>query len=186
MIIRRGTGASMEDLAAEAGITKPVLYRYFGDRAGLYLALAHHWQHQAVSAAAAELSSTTDPRAQIRALIDTYMRQVVEEQSLFVTLLVEPTIFQNVSVSLVNELMVRLSPDLGPAFEAAGHPIPTALPILIGAIGCVHNLMLWWISESPCSQQELVDLMVAQVWSGVGPWFADPSIPSLAPAAVDS
>ncbi len=33
----------MEVIAAEAGITKPVLYRHFGDKDGLYEALAERY-----------------------------------------------------------------------------------------------------------------------------------------------
>jgi AcrR family transcriptional regulator len=38
-IDRRGAQISMDDIAAEAGITKPIVYRHFGDRRGLALAL---------------------------------------------------------------------------------------------------------------------------------------------------
>lgn len=38
-IDRRGPQISMDDIAAEAGITKPIVYRHFGDRRGLALAL---------------------------------------------------------------------------------------------------------------------------------------------------
>ena len=39
-IRRAGPQASMDQLAGEAGITKPILYSHFGDRAGLAEALA--------------------------------------------------------------------------------------------------------------------------------------------------
>ena len=43
-VIRRvGPGASMDEMAAEAGITKPVLYRYFRDRDGLIAAVAERF-----------------------------------------------------------------------------------------------------------------------------------------------
>ena len=35
-----GADASMADIAAEAGISKPVLYHHFGDKAGLAAAIA--------------------------------------------------------------------------------------------------------------------------------------------------
>lgn len=38
-IHRSGPQISMDDIAAEAGITKPIVYRHFGDRRGLALAL---------------------------------------------------------------------------------------------------------------------------------------------------
>src|SRR5262245_64803282 len=40
-VIRRGHGrVAMEDIAAEAGISRPILYRHFGDASGLYAAVA--------------------------------------------------------------------------------------------------------------------------------------------------
>ena len=40
VVERVGPSASMQEMAAEAGITKPILYRHFGDKAGLLRALA--------------------------------------------------------------------------------------------------------------------------------------------------
>ena len=40
VVLRDGPEASMNAIAAEAGITKPILYRHFGDKNGLYRALA--------------------------------------------------------------------------------------------------------------------------------------------------
>ncbi|MBC7679270.1 MAG: TetR/AcrR family transcriptional regulator, partial [Pseudorhodobacter sp.] len=39
VVQRDGASASMASIAAEAGITKPILYRHFGDKGGLYAAL---------------------------------------------------------------------------------------------------------------------------------------------------
>ena len=38
-VARSGAATSMAAVAAEAGITKPVLYRHFGDKGGLVAAL---------------------------------------------------------------------------------------------------------------------------------------------------
>jgi AcrR family transcriptional regulator len=38
-IARHGPAVSMDEIAAEAGITKPILYRHFGDRSGLVAAV---------------------------------------------------------------------------------------------------------------------------------------------------
>ena len=40
IIERYGAGVSMDDIAAEARVSKPKLYRYFGDKAGLNAAVA--------------------------------------------------------------------------------------------------------------------------------------------------
>ena len=38
-IRRHGAGVGMDEIAAEAGTSKTVIYRHFGDKAGLYLAV---------------------------------------------------------------------------------------------------------------------------------------------------
>ena len=43
VIRRRGAGASMDEIATEAGISKPILYRHFGDKDGLHRALAERY-----------------------------------------------------------------------------------------------------------------------------------------------
>ena len=40
VIRARGAAASMEEIAAGCGVTKPILYRHFGDRDGLVQAIA--------------------------------------------------------------------------------------------------------------------------------------------------
>src|SRR5512135_2304476 len=43
VVRRRGPDASMDEIAAEAGVTKPILYRHFGDKDGLYAALTERY-----------------------------------------------------------------------------------------------------------------------------------------------
>src|SRR4051794_1843691 len=42
-IRREGPGVSMGEMAAEAGVTKPILYRHFGAKGGLYHAIAERY-----------------------------------------------------------------------------------------------------------------------------------------------
>ena len=78
VIQHRGTGVSMDEIAAEAGITKPVLYRHFGDKDGLYGALTARY----VDELAHELRpsiGTNDPRSRLAATIDAYLSYVERE-----------------------------------------------------------------------------------------------------------
>lgn len=45
-IREHGAGVGMEEMAAAAGTSKTVLYRHFGGRTGLYLAIVEHVDHQ--------------------------------------------------------------------------------------------------------------------------------------------
>ena len=78
VIQARGPGASMDEIASEAGITKPVLYRHFGDKDGLYEALTHRYVDQ-LSLALRPAVQNDDPRSRLAAAIDAYLVYVERE-----------------------------------------------------------------------------------------------------------
>src|SRR5687767_9352093 len=58
---REGPNVSMDEIAAEAGVTKPIVYRAFGDREGLTKALADRFADElAASLQGAITTATTD------------------------------------------------------------------------------------------------------------------------------
>ncbi len=74
----RGTNVSMDELASEAGITKPVLYRHFGDKDGLYEALTRRYVDDLARALGA-VPPADDPRHRLAAAIDAYLSYVERE-----------------------------------------------------------------------------------------------------------
>lgn len=58
-----GAGVGMEEMAAEAGTSKTVLYRHFGGRTGLYLAIVEHVDHQILGDLAHALNASDDGSA---------------------------------------------------------------------------------------------------------------------------
>ena len=65
-IRRHGAGVGMDDIAAEAGTSKTVIYRHFEDRAGLYRAVVERVDQRVVGDVVAALKRSsatgTDPR----------------------------------------------------------------------------------------------------------------------------
>ena len=75
-VIRRGGIAfSMDEIASEAGITKPVLYRHFGDKEGLHEALTERYIGE-LKQALRPATRTDEPRARLAATIDAYLAYV--------------------------------------------------------------------------------------------------------------
>ncbi len=62
VVLRDGPQASMNAIAAEAGITKPILYRHFGDKGGLYSALAKRHTDALLAALRAALDAPSERR----------------------------------------------------------------------------------------------------------------------------
>ena len=57
VVHRDGSAATMNLIAAEAGITKPILYRHFGDKGGLYRALAARYTEDLLARLRAALAT---------------------------------------------------------------------------------------------------------------------------------
>jgi AcrR family transcriptional regulator len=68
-----GPDVSMDAVASEAGITKPVLYRHFGDRGGLFSAVAARHAQRLVDELRSALAAEDHPRERIRTTMDTYL-----------------------------------------------------------------------------------------------------------------
>jgi AcrR family transcriptional regulator len=60
-------GASMEELARRAGVTKPVVYELFGSKDGIFRACVDRTVEQLAASVARAVRAETDPNARVRA-----------------------------------------------------------------------------------------------------------------------
>jgi AcrR family transcriptional regulator len=67
-----GPDVGMEEIAAEAQVSKPVLYRYFSDKADLYLAVAHFATELLMASLRPAFDESGSARQRISRLVDTY------------------------------------------------------------------------------------------------------------------
>ena len=77
-IATHGAGVRMEDIAAEAGVTKPILYRHFGDKGGLYEAVARRAARIVEERLEEALAEADGPREKLRTTIDAFLAAVEE------------------------------------------------------------------------------------------------------------
>ena len=78
VIQRRGVAVSMDEIASEAGITKPVLYRHFGDKDGLYQALTERYV-DGLKTALKPAAKASEPRDRLAAVIAASLAYVERE-----------------------------------------------------------------------------------------------------------
>lgn len=91
-IRRHGAGVGMDEIAAQAGTSKTVIYRHFGDRAGLYAAVVagvHQFIHSDLSAAL-ELTDASDLAVLAHDLADAYLGLVERDPEIYRFLLTPP------------------------------------------------------------------------------------------------
>lgn len=82
-IRRRGHGLGMDELAAEAGTSKTVFYRHFGDRNGLYAAVVDSVQEFILGNLSASLASDLPPAQLVAELSDAYLAVVEADGEIY-------------------------------------------------------------------------------------------------------
>lgn len=91
-IRKHGASVGMDDIAAQAGVTKTVLYRHFGDRAGLYSAVVeqvHSYIHEGLTAAL-QLTDAADIGRLATDIADAYLGLVERDPEIYRFVLVRP------------------------------------------------------------------------------------------------
>src|SRR5581483_5740737 len=82
-IRRLGSSASMEEIAAEADVTKPVLYAHFKDKAGLANALSERFTSDLVPQVLGAFSKDITATQMVHEAIDTFIGWVEREPELY-------------------------------------------------------------------------------------------------------
>lgn len=182
-VVRRlGVGTTMEAIAAEVGVAKPVLYRYFGNRSGLFDALASRFGSRLVETMTVELGRDLPPRERLVAGIDAYVGILEADPQVyrFVTARAQSDAARIGSV--LDQATVLLARVLGDELRAAGRDSGPA-EVWAGAIvGMVHVAADRWLARPVHSRSMMVEQLSELLWSGLG--TAGATTPSAVEAAV--
>ncbi|MQA99742.1 MAG: TetR family transcriptional regulator [Actinobacteria bacterium] len=172
-IRRRGPTVSMDEIAAEASTAKPVLYRYFGDKGGLYQALAQRYVQQVMDAVtdAVAKEEAAGPRARLWAGIDAYLQLVESSPDVYRFLMHRAVRERAEAQSTVTDFIRGLGDELAAIFaedlKKRGldpHPAETWAR---GIVGMVHVTGDWWIEDRSMTRTRLVEHLVTLLWDGL-------------------
>lgn len=159
-----GADATMAELAAAAGITKPILYAHFGDKAGLGAALAGRVVETLGDTLMAGLASGSSAEERLRATVDSFVGFVVAEPELY-RFLVAGGIND---MELVTQIGNQITALLTSALAAAGSDTRAAEVWSYAIIGAVFVPAEWWLDRRVISRQQLVDDLCRLLWGGLG------------------
>lgn len=169
VIRREGAGASMEAIARQAGVTKPILYRVFGDREGLLVALGERFAAQLVTELQKVIDSGDDSRTTlargIRAYIDLVDRDLHIYRFLTARLSTE---LQGPTGGFVKQIAASISVVMGERMRAEGADSGAAELWAYGLVGMVHMAGDWWIERRTIPKERLVEYLVTLLWEGLG------------------
>ncbi len=159
----------MDAIAAEAGLSKPMLYSRFGDKAGLAAALAERFAADIVDDVVASFTSHTDPRQMLRGAIDTFIAFVERDPNIYRFLALGAATPRSLVATqqLVLEVGLRLADVIrGRLVDAQADPGPAEL-WAFSTLGSVFVAAEWWLVRSTMSREELVDELTTLAWTGM-------------------
>lgn len=161
----------MDELAAEAGITKPILYSHFGDRAGLAAALAERTSNEVIAAVNGALQSAAasgSPRAVARAGITAFCDFVDRDPNIYRFLVQNTFVDANpMSSRLLTEIASRIAKLLGRALRDADADSGAAELWAFGMVGLAFAGAEWWLDRQMMPKHDLVEYLTELVWSGL-------------------
>lgn len=177
----------MSAVAAEAGVTKVVLYRYFGDKGGLYQALAEHYVRDLMDTLRTALRGTSDPNERLRATVETYVVFIEGHREKYDFLMHRAIREGPEAQATVADFMRGVAREVGEVLaeeiERVGFDPAPSLAWAHGLVGMVHFATDWWLTEKDLSREQLVDYLVTLVSHGL--FGASPTLAQTSPGGGD-
>jgi AcrR family transcriptional regulator len=171
--------ASVEQLAAHAGVTKPILYRHFEGKRSLYFAVLEDHLGDLIRRLWVGLSGSSNPRERLRGSLDAYFA-FVEERPDGYRMLVEagtrmdPETRERLGTAwdTLAEGVARTVGDILSAanLDASGAPVYSR-----ALIGMAQGVAEWWIRNRHFPREALTDYMLALTWRGFDGLPRDPT-----------
>jgi AcrR family transcriptional regulator len=162
LFAERGADATrLDDVAAAAGVTKPVLYRHFASKQALHLALLAKTRDELAAAALATYEPGGDPLAGLPAMLDAWFAYVEAHPHAARVLLRDPSGDPDVRAFHRELHGLQRAADMA-LLREAGAPIPEAQlePLAETIRRSLTGLGLWWLDHPETSRTDLVDVMV--------------------------
>jgi len=169
VIQREGPAASMAAIAAEAGISKPILYRHFGDKSGLYQALAERHTRKLIEGIRAEFSSGDSIRARTRSTIDTYLSTISANLQLYRFLMHRASAEDAATHSAMSTMIRGVSQELAEVMIAEGELTDRDRAYIWGhaVVGMVQTAGDWWLDHPEVPGETVVDSLADLILGGL-------------------
>jgi AcrR family transcriptional regulator len=169
-------GTSLDEVAARAGVTKPIVYRHFGSKKKLHVALLARHRDELLSQLAQGMRGGEALHDRVRRAADSWFGYVDTHpyamRMLFRDTTGDPEIqefhreMQRSARSAIRALM-----EAEPGFELEGE-LRDALAELVRS--AIVGVALWWADNREVPRDDVVSLATQVLWGGFGQMFSRP------------
>ena len=169
LIRAQGPSVSIDAIAAEAGVTKPILYRGVGDRDALVDALAQRLTARMTDEVAKLVSDAADTRDAVRCLVGGYLRHAEADRHLYLYVTFNGTGDDRVrkSLLLADGTAAQFAQGIAAYRTAHGADPTVATAWAYGLVGALHFVTLWWLRDQSVDVEQVTEQLTMLLWSGL-------------------
>ena len=171
-IDRHGPSASIAEIAASAGVSKPVLYRYFADKDDLYRAVGQWGAEQVMHALVPTLVATGPMRDKVFRACDAYLALLAEHPQVFL-LLIEHRTADDPIADGKEQIATSLAKLMGDTLRSLGVDAAAAEPWAHGVVGMGLAVGEWWLRRDIMTREAASEYLATFLWNAFSGFVAD-------------
>ena len=161
-------GTAIEEVAARAGVSKPIVYEHFGGKEGLYAVVVDREVRQLLSMMRSSLTAG-DPRELLEQAAFALLDYIEESSDGFRILVRDSPIGSETGsfVSIIGDIASRVEYILEAEFKSRGFDAkyaPMYAQMLVGMVGTTGQ---WWLDARKPTKPEVAAHLVNLAWNGL-------------------
>ncbi len=170
-------GTSIEEIAAKAGVSKPVVYEHFGGKEGLYAVVVDREVERFIAMATRLLEGEDHmPKFEVAAVV--LLRYIQDNADGFRILVRDsnPASGSGTFASLISDIASQVEYILGDVLKARGYDPKLAPMYAQMLVGMVAFTGQWWLDARKPRLEEVAAHLVNLAWNGLAQLDPKPTI----------
>lgn len=163
---KHGPEVSVAQIAEEAGVAKPRLYRHFEDKADLLAGVQRHLSELLWQRLTTALDPTDEPEHLVRVSLQAFLGVVDEHPNAYRLMLLPSALSPSTAERVLadgRKIGEVLSSLIAGQLRTLGADVDTAEPYGHALAGAVGAATLWWLDTRTLSKEEMVEKMVPPI-----------------------
>ncbi|MDP9405103.1 MAG: TetR/AcrR family transcriptional regulator [Actinomycetota bacterium] len=170
-------GASVEEIAARARVSKPIVYEHFGGKEGVYAVVVDRETTRLLDMITNRLSRDTGAREQVRGSAMAFLDYIEADPDGFRVLIRDsPAGFSSGGMAgLLSDVAAKAEQVLSGFFTRTGRDLASAPLYAHALVGMIVHVGAWWADERTPDKEVVADHITALAYVGLSRLPVDPS-----------
>jgi AcrR family transcriptional regulator len=171
-------GTSIEEIAARAEVSKPVVYEHFGGKEGLHAVVVDRELQQVLDRFTAALSAPGSPRQLLERAALVLLDYIEEDTVGFRVLTRDRPVTSGVGTfsSLIGEVARKVEHILAEQFDERGYDPQLAELYSQALVGMVALVGQWWLDDRSPGKREVAAHLVNLAYNGLAHLDPEPGL----------